>query len=262
MSHEAPLFSKQVLITREAKQAKSFAQKIEKLGGIPVTIPVLTFEKTKNIKQMMEALQQLQFCDWLVFTSQNGIEFFFQWLDVLQIKKEVVSKLKIAVVGEKTNKVVQRFGFTAQLLPEQYVAESLRDALLKVVGLQERIFIVRGNLARDVIQDGLRAKGYDVIDLVVYETVKDHKAREQLRSKLQAGEIDAITFTSSSTVDFFVEAVKDHSDWLDWVNRTVVVCIGPITSKSAAAYGIKHLMPTIYTVDGMIEVLTNHFLEE
>ncbi|MED3867657.1 uroporphyrinogen-III synthase [Priestia megaterium] len=256
MSHEAPLFLKKVLITREAKQAHSFAAQVKKLGGIPLSLPVLTFVRSNNEKEVEDVLLSIDCFDWIVFTSQNGISFFFEWLKELNTSWSVLKRLKVAAVGEKTAKLLEKHDVNVQLVPKEYVAESLLESLKANVSHHERVLLVRGQLARSVLKDGL--KECEVTDLVVYQTIRNQDSERLVKQHLETG-IDAITFTSSSTVRFFVESVKDIPNWLELINRTKVVCIGPITSQTASEYGIKHLVPNTYTINGMIDMLVSCF---
>ncbi|MBM7701338.1 uroporphyrinogen-III synthase [Metabacillus iocasae] len=260
MSHRAPLFLKNILITRASRQAHSFSKRIEDLGGTPVHIPLLTFTRAKtNRRQVKEVLQTLHTYDWIVFTSQNGISFFMEWLKDYQIKQDELNKLKVAVVGEKTAKELEKHGVKVTVMPEKFVAEALLDSLLREVHKNEKVLLVRGNLARPVIREGLIKEGYHVTDLIVYETVRSESKQEELVQLLKERKIHAVTFTSSSTVDSFVEAMKNIPNWLELLNDCLIVCIGPITSTTASEYGLKHHTPNEYTVDGMIELLVSCF---
>ncbi|MBU3572275.1 uroporphyrinogen-III synthase [Priestia aryabhattai] len=256
MSHEAPLFLKKVLITREAKQAHSFAAQIKKLGGTPLSLPVLTFARSSNEQEVEDVLLSINSFDWVVFTSQNGISFFLEWLKELDISLDALKRIKVAAVGEKTAKLLEKYEANVQLVPKEYVAESLLESLKANVSRHERVLLVRGQLARSVLRDGLNE--YDLTDLIIYQTIRNQESERVVKQHLERG-IDAITFTSSSTVRFFVESVQDIPNWLELVNRTKVVCIGPITSQTASKYGIKHLVPNTYTINGMIDMLVSCF---
>nr|WP_280158483.1 uroporphyrinogen-III synthase [Priestia megaterium]MDH3140273.1 uroporphyrinogen-III synthase [Priestia megaterium] len=108
MSHEAPLFLKKVLITREAKQAHSFAAQIKKLGGIPLSLPVLTFARSNNEKEVEDVLLSIDCFDWIVFTSQNGISFFFEWLKELNISWSALKKIKSGCGWRKNRKIARK----------------------------------------------------------------------------------------------------------------------------------------------------------
>ncbi|MDQ0244637.1 uroporphyrinogen-III synthase [Bacillus fengqiuensis] len=258
MSGNAPLFLKKILVTRGTKQSSPFSQLIEAQGGIPIESPLLSF-KLIDDKEHMEALHDLRSFQWLIFTSQNGISFFLELLEKCHINREILNKLNIAVVGKKTELELKKHGLEAKVVPKEYVAENLLDSLLPCLHPGEKILIVRGNLARTVIKEGLMDKGYEAEELTVYETVPNHRAKQSLRELLMNGQLDAITFTSSSTVTFFMEMVKDLP-WQSLLKDCLIVCIGPITAETADSFGIKeYLVPPEYTINGMIDVLIHHF---
>lgn len=121
----------------------------------------------------------------------------------------------------------------------------------------EKVLVVRGNLARPILLQGLDEKGYSVTDLVMYETVQNKASRTELQHAVEKADI--ITFTSSSTVNFFVDMMDSKQDWLSVINEKVVVCIGPITAQTAAKYEIEHIVPEEYTINGMIEKMVDYF---
>ncbi|KZB92802.1 uroporphyrinogen III synthase [Bacillus sp. VT 712] len=257
MSQQAPLFLKRVLITRQAEQAKSFTAAIQAVGGIPLTVPVLSFVPAANRTYIQRVLEQLHTYQWIIFTSQNGVEFFFQWLNLLNINSGLAKSCKIAVVGKKTGEALKKRGIKPDVTPEEYIAESLLEALMKEAKPHEKVLVVRGNLARPILLQGLDEKGYSVTDLVMYETVQNKASRNELQHAVEKADI--ITFTSSSTVNFFVDMMDSKQDWLSVINEKVVVCIGPITAQTAAKYEIEHIVPEEYTINGMIEKMVDYF---
>jgi uroporphyrinogen-III synthase len=263
MSGNAPLFLKKILVTRGARQSSSFSKQIAVKGGIPVESPLLAFRRMEE-EERLQALHRLEDFQWLVFTSQNGIFFFMQLLHMYQINLQVLRKLKIAIVGKKTEQELEKYGLEASVIPEEYVAENLLHTLLPHLHPQDKVLVVRGSLGRTVVKDGLAERGYETEELIAYETVPNMEARQPLRELLMSGELDAITFTSSSTVTFFVEMVEDLP-WQQLLKNCPVICIGPITAATAETLGMKeYLVPSHYTINGMIDVLIHHFsgLEE
>ncbi|WP_430487434.1 uroporphyrinogen-III synthase [Priestia flexa] len=257
MSQQAPLFLKRVLITRQAEQAKSFTAAIQNLGGIPLTVPVLSFVPAVNREGIQRVLEQLHTYQWIIFTSQNGVDFFYQWLNLLNIHSSLAKSCKVAVVGKKTGEALKKRGVEPDVTPEEYVAESLLEALVKEANPHEKILVVRGNLARPILLRGLDEKGYRVTDLVMYETVQNKASMTELQRAVE--QADIITFTSSSTVNFFVDMMDSKQDWLSVINEKVVICIGPITAQTAAKYEIEHIVPEEYTINGMIEKMVDYF---
>ncbi|WP_315905798.1 uroporphyrinogen-III synthase [Priestia koreensis] len=262
MNH-APLFSKKILITRGARQAKEMAASIEELGGVPVTVPLLKLQKpVQHTEHIHNVLQNLMQYTWLVFTSQNGVKFFFDFLDAFKIDKESMKHQKIAVVGEKTKRLLTKYGFTPTLVPTEFVAEKLLAELVSTLTATDKVLLVRGNLSRPVLLNGLKDHGIETGDLVVYETVPNEEVKEELVAVMKNGEIDAVTFTSSSSVRFFTELLQ-AVDWKEQSKRCIIVCIGPITERTAKKVGFTRcLTPQEYTTEGMIHLLVDQLSNE
>ncbi|WP_078413943.1 uroporphyrinogen-III synthase [Priestia abyssalis] len=258
MSGNAPLFLKKILVTRGAAQSSSFSKLIEARGGTAIESSLLSF-KLIDEKEQLKALHNLHSFQWLIFTSQNGISFFLELLEKCHINREILNKLNIAVVGKKTELELKKYGLEAKVVPKEYVAENLLDSLLPCLHPGDKTLIVRGNLARTVIKEGLMDQGYEAEELTVYKTVPNHHAKQSLRELLIGGELDAITFTSSSTVVFFMEMIEDLPRQ-SLLKDCLIVCIGPITAETVKSFGItEYLVPSEYTINGMINVLVHHF---
>lgn len=254
---ERPLLGKKILVTRAKEQAKSFVKKIEKLGGTPIVVPLLAFRPPKNRERLQEALQKLATFDWLIFTSINGVRFFFQQID--EEHRKQLKNFKMAVVGTKTEQELNKYGFQAQFVPDQFVAESFADALLKWVNEGEKVLFPRGNLARSVIPTNLRNHGIEVFEFDVYETVAAKESYEEIRHLIKTKNIDYITFTSSSTVEYFADAIQGLEDEAQSVQ---LVGIGPITEQTALKHQLKlDLVAKVYTTDGLLEAIVNSLKE-
>ncbi len=256
------LHGKQILVTRAKAQASALSLKIKELGGIPIEMPLITCKEVADKAVINNVLELIHTYDWLVFTSKNGVDFFFQELRNFNESITLPTSCKIAVVGQKTEEVLVSYGLTADLIPEKYVAESLLESLLKVVKKGEQVLIPRGNLARNVIPEGLRNHEIDVTDLDVYETVIEKKSKEQLYQLIKDGKIDVVTFTSSSTVDNFVQLLEG-TNWRSYIGNIIFASIGPITTKTM----LKHLLPVHtepeeYTIQGMLRSVADKLKEE
>lgn len=252
MDKKMPLLGKKILVTREKEQAKPFVKKIEKLGGTPIVVPLLSFKVPDDQKTIKETLQQLHTFDWLIFTSMNGIRFFFQQLNNEQ--KQIVENIKIAVVGTKTEKELEKHGFSAHLVPKEFVAESFACELIEQIGPKEKVLFPKGNLARDVISNELRKKGIHVCDLTIYETADVPESKEQILALLKEKKIDYITFTSSSTVDHFAAVIGENRDLLK--NHVKLAGIGPITAQTAQKHQLElDFVAKVYTTDGLLEAI-------
>lgn len=254
---------KRILITRAKSQAESFANKIKTAGGIPVVIPLIAIVPPKQITPLREAVHHLQSYDWLVLTSQNGVEAFFSMIRSEEIPSEFVKRLKIAVVGEKTREPVVAHGFEAHVIPDtDYTAEALVEELLKKIKPGDRIVMARGNLARDVLPRSLRERGFDVHDVVAYETVMNEQAREELIKEVLSEQLDAIAFTSSSTVNHFVRLLG-QTNWRNKLINTCLAAIGPITEKTMRKHGLyPDVVAKLNTIDGILHEIEAFFKEK
>ncbi|MBU8905067.1 uroporphyrinogen-III synthase [Desertibacillus haloalkaliphilus] len=260
---EGLLAGKHVLVTRAKSQSHELSAKIKEAGGIPVEVPLLSFQQPDDLTAIKKAISQLDSYDWLVFTSVNGIRFFFSILHTYQYDLNDYDHLKIAVVGNKTQAELERFGSNADLVPPSFVAESLLRSLKEVLGRGERVLFPKGNLARSVIPDGLKIEGFVVTEIDVYETVRADASKLRLRQVLETRQLDLITFTSSSTVNHFVQLLNDHQEWRSYIEGVEIAAIGPITADTLMANGLHpEIVANTYTIDGLMEAIHNYLKGE
>ena len=259
MTIAKPLSNKKILVTRGVEQGQEFAKKISEAGGEPILIPLITFELPKNTNSIEHVVNNLHMYEWLVFTSKNGVEYFFQCLQKFHVSKQHVQHLKIAVVGTKTEEIVKNNGFTVEVIPSKFDLEGLLEALKSKLKLSDRVLLARGNLARSKLPEELKNSGVTVTDLIVYETVLNEVSKRKLLDLLPKQELDAITFTSPSTVLNFI-TLLEGSKWREWIGECAIACIGPVTKKTADDAGLHtHVCPETYTVDAMLKSLTTYF---
>ncbi|MCH1626598.1 uroporphyrinogen-III synthase [Fredinandcohnia quinoae] len=261
MESEMPLLGKKILVTRGKKQATEFSSKIKYFGGIPIEVPLLTFQESKNAQKIKKEIEQIHAYDWLIFTSKNGVEFFFDFYE--QYKSHSTDTLlpKIAVVGTQTEKTLVEKGYKPDLIPDEFVAEGLFESLKPYLKKESRIILARGNLSRPFLVDELSKLGHFVTDLIVYETVENQQEKDHLSTLLQKKDIDIITFTSPSTVTFFCRLLED-TDWGEWVKDCIFAAIGPITLRAAELANIHiQISPKKYTIDDLLDEII-HFLSE
>ncbi|GMB07445.1 uroporphyrinogen-III synthase [Thermolongibacillus altinsuensis] len=246
------LRGKKVLVTREREQAKSFSAKLKEQGALPVEVPLIQTSLPQQIDETV--LAHWNEYDWIVFTSQNGVKYFFELAGSLPEEK----RPKVAAVGEKTAQALQKKWGPIDLVPDEFVAESLAEAMKQHVQKGERILLVKGNLARETLRNELQSFA-QVTDFIVYETSINKAAKEELIRLLEKKELDVITFTSSSTVRNFMELL-DGCPLDQWLKDVAIACIGPITKQTAHELGMRvDICPHTYTIDGMIEAMNDYF---
>jgi uroporphyrinogen III methyltransferase / synthase len=238
----APLFGRSVVVTRAREQASGLRAQLEALGAEVIELPAITIEPLDF------TLPDLGAYRWLVFTSANGVDAFFdRGLAASGRDARALGSVQIAAIGPGTATALAARGLRADLVPERFVAESLLDAFPPGAG---RVLLARAEVARDVLPEGLAQKGYEVDVLAVYRTVRAAPDPDAI-ARVRAGEVDAITFTSSSTVTNFCDAIGTIPD-----PQPVVVSIGPVTSQTARDRGLRvDAEADPHTIEGLVEAL-------
>jgi uroporphyrinogen III methyltransferase / synthase len=233
-----PLFGRTIVVTRAREQASELTTRLAALGAAVVELPAIAIEP------LTFGVPDLTQFSWVVFTSANGVKAFFeQTRDARDL-----APVQVAAIGPGTAEALARHGIRADLVPERFVAESLVDAFPSGPG---RVLVARAEQARDVLPAGLEAKGYDVEVLAVYRTVPAPADPGDLE-RIRRGDVDVITFTSSSTVQNFCDAVGALPD-----PQPLVVSIGPITSRIARERGLRvDAEADPHTIDALVEAVT------
>ena len=256
-----PLFGRRIVVTRARAQAGELSGKLEALGAEVVEFPTIEIQAPKDFNPLDKAIRQLDSYDWIVFTSTNGVEAFlarirYHGLDLRAVPRSA----RIAAIGPATADRLEEAGLRVDVVPEEYRAESLLEAVTGTSLSGRKILIPRAKVAREVLPEKLREAGAEVTVPPVYESVPSSEGRDTLVEKLQAGEIDCITFTASSTVENFVEAFGEEANNL--LQDTRVACIGPITADTARKRGINvDIEAEKYTIPGLVTAVIELFTE-
>jgi uroporphyrinogen III methyltransferase/synthase len=239
----APLFGRTIVVTRAREQASELRAKLETLGAEVVELPAIAIEPVAFTLPVLADYR------WIVFTSANGVDAFFdRGLAPAGLDARALGGVKLAAIGPGTADALTRRGLHPDVVPERFIAESLLDAFPEGSG---RVLLARAEVARDVLPEGLTEKGYAVDVLPVYRTVRAPVDEETL-ARVRAGQVDALTFTSSSTVTNFCDVVGDVPE------GPVVVSIGPVTSQTARERGLTvDVEADPHTIDGLVEGLVS-----
>ncbi|GGG20497.1 uroporphyrinogen-III C-methyltransferase [Paenibacillus abyssi] len=259
-----PLFGTRVLVTRARAQASDLADRIEALGGEPLEFPVIELREPTGeaaLSPIREALLTAESYDWLIFTSTNGVDYFFRSLIKLGIDIRRFHKARIAAVGPKTAEALQKLGLQVDVLPVKFQAEGLLDTLQDVLLPGQRVLLPRGDLAREVLPKELKARGLIPVEIDVYETVIADTQDDEVIDMLKNKEIHVISFTSSSTVTNLLELLRrngiEHPAEL--LNGIDTASIGPVTTKTASEAGLHvTIEPEEATIDALIEAIVHH----
>jgi len=242
---ERPLFGRSVVVTRAREQASGLRAKLEMLGAEVVELPSIAIEPVAF------TLPPLADFEWIVFTSANGVGAFFErGLDRSGLDSRALAGLRVAAIGPGTAAALRARGIRADLVPERFVAESLLDAFPEPGARGAGVLLARAEQARDVLPAGLGERGYRVDVLPVYRTVRaepDPAAVDRVRR----GDVDAITFTSSSTVTNLCDLLGTVPD-----PQPLVISIGPVTSRTAIERRLRVDVEAVeHTIDGVVGAL-------
>lgn len=250
-----PLFGMRVLVTRAREQAGALSGLLRAHGAEPVEFPVIRFEPPDDIAALDAALAGLAGCRWVVFTSANGVRAVRDRLEAAGLDARAFGPCRIAAIGPATAAALGEMGLRADFVPAEYVAEAVVEQWPDRGMEGQRVLMPRAQEARDVLPVRLREMGATVDVIPAYRTVRDAVAAAAVVEQLEARRIDAVTFTSSSTVRHFVESIgADRASGL--LSGVCVASIGPITSATAREYGIvPDVDAAIHTVPGLVEAM-------
>lgn len=260
-----PLLGKRIMITRAKTQSAEMVRLIESLGGEAYEFPVIQIGPPSNWGPVDAAIRELASYDWLIFTSANGVDYFFLRMRELANRQQAAGSMgitaKIAAVGTKTAEALRTKGVHVDLLPQEFVAESLADELRSQVQPGQRILLPRADIARKLLPDALRELGCEVTEIDVYENRPCSDNRQEAVRMLRNGEIHAIAFTSSSTVRSFV-TIMEGEDLSRLLDGVLIACIGPVAAETAEQLGLPvHVTAKPHTVQGLLHTLADYIKE-
>lgn len=255
-----PLSGKRVLVTRAREQAGATAALLRERGADAVLMPTIEIHAPSDPSPMIDALASLERYAWVVFTSANGVER--TWTEMRRQGRDAraLGRSKIAAIGPGTAAALERVGLVADVIAKDHKGEGLAAELLAAIGSEKpRVLLARAESARDVVPNALRQAGCEVDVVAVYKTRSPPRPLlEGLSTLLEAGEIDVVTFTSSSTVEHLCDALEARAPEL--LAKTCVASIGPITSDTATKRGLRvDVTAEEHTVPGLVRGIELHF---
>ena len=260
MSDRRPLLNRRVLVTRSREQAGTLIRLLEGLGAEAVTIPlirIVSVDDPEGAAAIERTCGSLAAFDAVIFTSANGAAHFL--MPFFASGRAWPPGLHVYAVGPRTTAAVERHGVRVDHVSAEYRGEGLVDTIRLGTGLRgRRLLLPRGDLAGEALPAALAREGAEAAALTVYRTVRETSA-EGLRVLLERGGVDAVTFTSGSTVEAFVASLTGRPP-RELLRGVVVAVIGPTTAGAARAHGLEpDVMPDQYTVPALVEALARHF---
>ena len=253
------LSGKKILITRAREQSGDFATQLKKLGAEVIEFPTIEIVPPTTWKRLDRAIDRLKSYDWIIFTSANGVNFFFERFREKGEDCHLPSSLKVCAIGPATAYQLKDRAIRVDYVPKEFVAEAILKGFKEMAVKGKRILLARAEEARDLLPQGLRKMGAEIDVVVAYQTVKPKGGSRRLKKLLGDGGIDVITFTSSSTVNHFAELLKKE-DLKELLDGIAIACIGPITARTATGWGMRvRIRPKEYTIPSLTQAIAKYF---
>ena len=251
-----PLHGKRILVTRARTQASALTEKLTALGAACIETPVIRIAPpADNYAALDHAIGELHSYQWIIFTSVNGVEHFFARLAHAEKDTRALGYAKVAAIGSATAEALRSYGIHADLVPAEFRAEAVVDTLKDILPPRARILLPRAQKARDVLPESLRAHGAAVDVAAAYETVPEMDGGAELAERLTNGEIDFVTFTSSSTVKNLVQQLGNITP----LQQVKIACIGPVTADTARNFALEpDIVAETYTIDGLVNAIKEY----
>jgi uroporphyrinogen III methyltransferase/synthase len=252
---DRPLSGKRIVVTRTRAQVGTLSERLRALGADVIELPTIRIEPPTDLRAFAELVQDAHAYDWIVFTSANGVNAFFDLFYKLYDDAREIGAARIAAIGPATAQRIKDFHMHVDLQPDEFVAEALVREFRKEGDIENlRVFIARAEKARDLLTKELSALGAIVDEGFAYRTVPETRDDTGARRRLLEEGADLITFTSSSTVENFLAL------GLPWPAKMQVASIGPITSKTAREHGLEVAVEAKrHDIPGLVEAIRKFF---
>jgi uroporphyrinogen-III synthase len=248
-----------IVVTRAAEQAGTFSTLLRAEGARVIEAPTIVIEPPESWTPLDATLADLGRFTWVIFTSVNGVAMVDGRLRALGRAWSDFGAMRVAAIGPATAATLDARGLRAEVVPDEYRAEGLLERLSGLVHPGDRLLLPRAAETRDVLVTELRRLGAEVTEVAAYRTRPPAEASRDLRAALAGREVDAVTFTSSSTARNFARLFT-ADERREWFAAVTVASIGPITAATAAEHGfVTTVMPTDYTIPALARALARHF---
>jgi len=253
------LAGRRIVITRPRNKAARFSQTLIELGAHPVIFPTIEISPIRDTKLLDCAINKLESYDWLVLTSANAVDAFWNRMDALGMDC-LPSSLQVAAIGSITALALQNLGIHTEFVPDEYVAEAILPGLGDLTG--KWVLLPQADLARDMLPQAIQNEGGFAHPITAYHTIPANPDPEGLQA-LQIG-VEAVTFTSPSTVINFI-SIAENAGLNPYLlpGDPIYACIGPITAEATYQNGFqKIIVAQTYTQAGLISAMEDYFRQE
>jgi uroporphyrinogen III methyltransferase/synthase len=257
-----PLFSKKIIVTRTREQASDLVAGLEEFGANCLEYSTIHIKPVDSYEILDGELERLKEYHWILFTSLNGVKYFFERLYSKGMDARDLKGSDLAVVGKSTADLLLRYGLNADLIPSTFTGEGLAESLLDQGVEGRNILIPRALHGRKILPETLRGAGAQVTVAPVYENCPAEGDKETLRGELENGGVEMITFTSSSTVRNFLAMLDaENQEELQQILAGIrIAAIGPITAKTITDNGLQvDIQPEEFTIPGLIQSIVEYY---
>lgn len=256
-----PLFGKKILVTRARSQASLLTKKLEALGAKCIEAPAIEIAEPESYDLLDAAIERIKTYQWLIFTSVNGVAYFFARLLAKGYDTRALGNARVAAIGASTAGKLHEYGVYADVVPAEFVAEGIVEAMAGQIRRGDKILLPRAAKARPVLPESLRKMGAEVDVVPAYRTVAGLANGEEVAAMLKNGEVNLVTFTSSSTVKNLLTLLG--GDGLSLLRAAPSACIGPVTGKTCVDLGFTpQIMAEEYTISGLTDAILKYFSEK
>jgi uroporphyrinogen III methyltransferase/synthase len=259
-----PLAGRTVVITRAQSQADEFVAELKRFGAEVVLCPTIEIRELDSYERLDEAIDHLYGYDWLIFTSVNGVEYFFKRIQARGRSASDLDDLKVCAIGDATAEKLSDLHVHVDVIPEEFKAEGVFSALERFVGGAEglrnlNVLIPRASVARNYLPKALEQAGARVDVVPAYRTSLPVELDRGRVAAMLSGSADCIAFTSSSTVKNLAR-LFDAEDLSEALAGVVIACIGDITASTAADYGLRaRIQPQQFTIHALAAAIAEYF---
>ncbi|HDZ84443.1 MAG TPA: HemD protein, partial [Nitrospirae bacterium] len=252
---DKPLFGQRILVTREHTEG---FDPLEELGAEIVEFHTIRIVPPDDWTELDRAIEKIDFYNWLVLTSVNGVKFFFRRLIERERDIRDLKGVKICAIGTKTAAEINKHGIKVDLIPKEFNAEGLVEAFIKANNSERldgvRILLPRAQDARAVFPEKIKELGGEIDVFTAYKTEKPATHGKRMKRFLKEGKITIATFTSAATFNNYMEIMGE--DAIDLLKDVTIAVIGPVTAKAVEKAGLKvGIMPQVATVDAMVNAI-------
>jgi len=253
-----PLFGKRIVVTRSRAQASDLVATLEALGADVLVFPTIKIIPPASYAPLDRAIENIDGYQWIIFTSVNGVEAFFNRLFHIGRDVRALAGIKFCAIGPATGRQLRSYGLVADLQPAQFIGESIVESFQREQIAEQKVLLPRADIARANLRIGLESLGAEVEEVTAYQTIFETDLSEEIYDQIKRGDFDLITFTSSSTVKNFVAQIEEKN-LPATLHKARVACIGPITSRTAAQFGLRtDIQPEQYTIPDLVQAIVAH----